>query len=220
MKKTSPVYVIGFMIVISAICGTAVSFVHFSMQKTLEANERLSRNRTIAKAFGISVSKQTADGYDTAIAGAIERTSFSGDNRTWELFTRKAAPHDIGFIFTGIAFWDRVSGILVLSNDFSTIRSLEIIEQKETPGLGARIEEEGFKQQFQGYPLNWDESKQITFGKPDATDGSHRVDAITGATQTSMALERIINSELAAFKTAYDSREMADSSSATGRRFN
>ena len=217
MKKTSPVYVIGFMIVVSAVCGTAVSFVHFSMQKTLDANARLSRDRTIARAFGIAVKKQTADAYDTAIANTLERSEYAGDNRQWETFIRRSAPNDIGFIFSGIAFWDRVSGIMVLSDDFSTIRSLEIIEQKETPGLGARIEEEGFKRQFRDYPLNWDGPKHVTFGKPAGADGSHRVDAITGATQTSMALERIINGELTAFRSAYTAANATDITSGTGR---
>lgn len=217
MKKTSPAYVIGFMIVICTLCGTAISIVQFSMQKTLDANARLVRNRTIARAFDVTVARQTAEAYDAALDSALTRSSLPGKGRVWETFTRKDTSGDIGVIFTGMAFWDNVSGIIVLSADFSTIRSLEIIEQKETPGLGARIEEETFKQQFRDFPVDWSAKQRITFGKESGPDGTKRIDAITGATQTSMALERIINSELAAFKAANDAGTAATTQSSGGR---
>ncbi|MBN1576366.1 MAG: FMN-binding protein [Chitinispirillaceae bacterium] len=220
MKKTSPVYVIGFMVVICALCGAAISFVQFSMKPTLDANARLVRNRTIARAFGITVPQQTAGAYDSALALRIDTTTVADGGRRWQLFTRKEAPHDIGFIFNGMAFWDMISGIIVLSKDLATIRSLEIIEQKETPGLGARIEEPQFKKLFEGFPVDWSQpaDKRVVFGEPAGPDGTHRIDAITGATQTSMALERILNSELAAFRRIYDHHDREAAPQPTGRK--
>ena len=209
MKKTSPVYVIGFMIAVCTVCGAAISIVQFSMQETLEANARLARNRTIARAFDIPVRRETAAAYDTALGAGVEKADLPGDGRTWEIFTGRKPPYDIGFIFHGMAFWDNLSGILVLSRDFSAIRSLEIIEQKETPGLGARIEEDAFKRQFREFPIDWSGPKHITFGKSSGPGGTRRIDAITGASQTSMALERILNSELTAFRSAYDKAKMS-----------
>lgn len=204
MNKKSPLYVIGFIVVVSGLCGIAVSFVHFSMRDTLESNARLTRNRTIVASFGLSAARTDAKGYDEALRRNVSMDTIPGTTRQWEVFTSRKPPHDVGFIFRGMGFWDMIYGIIVLSPDLSTIRSLEVIEQKETPGLGARIEEEAFRQQFMGYSLNWtDESDGIiTFGETTA-GGSSRIDAITGATQTSMALRRILNSELAAFKKIY-----------------
>ena len=207
MKKNSPVYVLGFMIAVCTVCGIAISSVQFTMKKTLDANARLTRNRTIAAAFSLETAQRTAVAYDSLLAADIKRDTILGSGRSWELFTRREAPHDVGFIFTGMGFWDMITGIIVLSKDLSAISSFEVIDQKETPGLGARIEEAVFKKQFIGYPIIWNlpEEQRITFGDP-VGNKTVRLNAITGATQTSMALERILNSELAAFKTAYDKR--------------
>ncbi|MBN1308270.1 MAG: FMN-binding protein [Chitinispirillaceae bacterium] len=218
MKKTSPAYVVGFMIVVCALCGAAVSLVQYSMKPVLDANARLARNRTIARAFGLVVARQTAGAYDSALAEHVVATTISGNNRQWHLFTRREAPHDIGFIFSGTAFWDMVSGIIVLSHDLGVIRSLEIIEQKETPGLGARIEEPRFKEQFKAYPVDWAQpaGRRIVFGEAGVRSG-HRIDAITGATQTSSALQRILNSEIDAFRPIYERYRQADTVHSAGR---
>jgi len=209
MNKKSPLYVIGFIVVVSGLCGIAVSFVHFSMRDTLESNARLTRNRTIVVAFGLSAARTDAKGYDEALRRNVSMDTIPGTTRQWEVFTSRKPPHDVGFIFRGMGFWDMIYGIIVLSPDLSTIRSIDIIEQKETPGLGARIEEEAFSQQFMGYPLNWTNGSDdiITFGETTA-NGSGRINAITGATQTSMALQRILNSELAAFRKAYEKQRI------------
>jgi Na+-transporting NADH:ubiquinone oxidoreductase subunit C len=199
MKKNSPLYVVGFMIVLCAVCGAAIATVQFMMKPLLDANDRLVRNRTIARVYGITVTQQTAAAYDSALSAAIAETTVTANGQTWELFTGKNPPHEPGFVFGGLAFWDYVSGIVVLSHDLSHIRAIDFIDQKETPGLGARIEEKAFKDQFRDYPVAWDrpQNERIKFGE---NRNGKRLDAITGASQTSIALERILNDNLAAFK--------------------
>ena len=63
-----------------------------------------------------------------------------------------------------------------LVNDRLT--GMETVSHSETPGLGARIEEPGFRRQWQGLPLN--QPVAIT------ADGG-TIDAISGASTTSMA---------------------------------
>jgi Na+-transporting NADH:ubiquinone oxidoreductase subunit C len=217
MNKNSPVYVLGFMVVVCTVCGIAVSSVQFTMQKTLDSNAQLARNRTIASAFALTVNRQTAEAYDSVLALNIQRETITQDGRQWEIFVTLKKPSDIGFIFSGMGFWDMITGIIVLSADLSTIRSFEIIEQKETPGLGARIEEDAFKKQFVQYPVNWDTRapKHIAFGDP-VVNKDKRIDAITGATQTSMALERILNDELTSFKAVYE-KQLAAKNETAGR---
>lgn len=53
-------------------------------------------------------------------------------------------------MFTG--FKTFIGAMLALDQDFS-IRGLEIMEHEEDPGLGAEIEQEYFKNQFKGKPL-------------------------------------------------------------------
>ena len=70
-----------------------------------------------------------------------------------------------------------------------SIRGMEILEQEETPGLGARIEEKSFREQFKGKQIE----KKIIVQIKGAATGPNDVSAITGATITSKTLEKIIN---------------------------
>lgn len=55
---------------------------------------------------------------------------------------------------------------------------LEVVSHSETPGLGARIEEPGFRRQWQGLPIDSD---------VELTANGGEIDAISGATFTSRA---------------------------------
>jgi len=108
-----------------------------------------------------------------------------------------------------MGFWDVIEGVMVLTPDLSRIRNIRFLDQKETPGLGARIEEEWFVGQFEGYPIRWDApvGQRIVMGERSPRE-EKRVDAITGATQTSMALERMLNVELESFRQLYEAHNL------------
>ncbi len=67
------------------------------------------------------------------------------------------------------------------------LQGIVFTEQNETPGLGGRIMEEWFREQFRGLELV--QGEQVKYGE----GGSQKIDAISGATQTSNAILRIIN---------------------------
>ena len=80
----------------------------------------------------------------------------------------------------------------LIHTDLETIKRLKILENTETPGLGGRITESWFQDQFRGKKLI-PELKIVPYRR---AEGPNEVDAITGATQTSSAFERIINSNI------------------------
>ncbi len=87
-----------------------------------------------------------------------------------------------------------ISLLVRLSPDLETIRGIAIVENVETPGLGARIEEDWFRWQFAG--LNT--TKKITYVKnrsPDPAMG--QIEAISGATISTKAVLSGLNSRLA-----------------------
>jgi Na+-transporting NADH:ubiquinone oxidoreductase subunit C len=69
-------------------------------------------------------------------------------------------------------------------------------EHSETPGLGGRITEPFFRNQFQGRPLNSVEGRYFDFRPPGTAKDPNEVDAITGATETSHRLEQFLNKNL------------------------
>lgn len=200
MKKTSSAYVLFFMVILCIAFGAAVSTVHYSTRNLLRKNETLHRNRVICNAFMLDTGDKSAAAYQQAIGQYIVDDEITVDNRTIEVF--KSETHNaVGFVFSGTGFWDVIRGIVVLSEDFSTILNIQILDQKETPGLGARIEEQWFTDQFKGLKIGWDNpvDERIIIGELLDKNIENGVDAITGATQTSMALMKILNEELEFF---------------------
>ena len=93
------------------------------------------------------------------------------------------------FKLTGPAFWGPVSVMVGVTLPDYKISGFEILEQGETPGLGARIEEVQFRKQFLSKSLELPIMMKVKGEKP----GENDVAAITGATITSKSLEKIIN---------------------------
>lgn len=101
----------------------------------------------------------------------------------------------LGYCFpiSGGGLWGTIDALLAVTPDFSQVINLEIVTQNETPGLGGRITEEWFKNQFIGKVLFLDG----TLGKYQmVAEGekleSNQVNQITGATASSKAVVDMI----------------------------
>lgn len=94
--------------------------------------------------------------------------------------------------FEGQGFWAPIRGVIGIAADRQTITGIAFYEQGETPGLGAEITRPVFRRQFQGKILAG-EGKPISMRRPGTELDKNEVYAVTGATQTSIRLEDIIN---------------------------
>ena len=92
-------------------------------------------------------------------------------------------------------FWSPIKVIVALDEDLETIIGFKVVEQAETPGLGGRILEPWFQEQFIGKQVK--PALHLVINRRG--DSPNEVDAITGATETSKALDRIINSGMSRF---------------------
>jgi len=199
MNKKSAAYIIGFMIVICMVFGAGVSVVYNATRDMLEKNKKFHRNRIICQAFLLRVSDDSAKAYAEAISKHIEIKSITDGNRIRNVYRRIDPENpEIGFDFGGMGFWDRIDGIIVFTQNLEKIINIQFFDHKETPGLGARIEEKWFTDQFKGVRIAWnkDVPDRVIIGRATGAKADNRVDAITGATQTSMALKRFLNAEL------------------------
>ncbi|NLE70363.1 MAG: FMN-binding protein, partial [Clostridiales bacterium] len=92
--------------------------------------------------------------------------------------------------FEGSGLWGSLRGYLCITADLTETRGLVFTYQNETPGLGGRVDETWFKEQFRGLPVS--EGTELAYGShPD-----YKIDAVTGATQTSSAVMRTVNKAL------------------------
>lgn len=100
------------------------------------------------------------------------------------------------FTFEGRGLWGMIEGAIALRNDLETIENLRIISQEETPGLGGRIAEEGFLNQFKQKKV----SPKLFLALRQKATRANEVDSITGASMTSKALIDMINESVINFK--------------------
>jgi Na+-transporting NADH:ubiquinone oxidoreductase subunit C len=97
----------------------------------------------------------------------------------------------ISFEFAGSGVWGPISGVITLERDIETIKSVRVLQQEETPGLGGVVAEAGYLSQYRGVKM----TPQLAFRTTAAVPAQpNEVDAITGATRTSDAFLSILNS--------------------------
>ena len=97
------------------------------------------------------------------------------------------APEGWVFYGKGPGLWGEIDAVIGYDITGTMITGIEFTKQNETPGLGARIAETWFKEQFRG------KSGPFTMMAEGTSTQSNQFDAITGATRTSSAVMQIIN---------------------------
>ncbi len=119
------------------------------------------------------------------------------DASSGEAYTLKEGGKIIAYAvpISGRGFWAPIKGVIGIKADGRTITGIAFYEQNETPGLGAEITREPFRNQFRGKEIS-DSGEPINIRGPGATLGKSDVHAVTGATQTSSRVEKIINTAL------------------------
>lgn len=103
----------------------------------------------------------------------------------------------------GKGLWGPIWGYISLKPDMNTVYGTIFDHQGETPGLGAEISTEWFQKPFQGKTIFKDSTEFVSVkvlkgGAPD--NDPHAVDAISGGTITSKALEAMLDSCLVQYK--------------------
>lgn len=109
---------------------------------------------------------------------------------------------NVSYEYTGGGLWGPISGVITLKSDFETIVSVSVLNQQETPGLGGIIAEAKYLANFVGIKM----IPTLEINKDSSPNLPNEVDAITGATGTSNAFERIMNDNYTLYKAAWDSR--------------
>lgn len=119
-------------------------------------------------------------------------------------------PVGIAFRAIGSGFQGKVSIMVGVTPDFSSLTGIKVLEQIETPGLGTKIVEDPsnkedalwFSKQFIGRNI----TKDITYVKNAKPSADNEIQAISGATISSSAVVRILNEEIKIAKQIYQNR--------------
>ncbi len=103
----------------------------------------------------------------------------------------------------GAGLWGPIWGYIAVNDDGNTIYGANFSHEGETPGLGARIAEQPFQDEFKEKHLFVDgEFKSVAVLKKGqkATNGAEQIDALTGATITSRGVSDMMADCLAPYE--------------------
>ncbi|MEE4115969.1 MAG: NADH:ubiquinone reductase (Na(+)-transporting) subunit C [Marinilabiliaceae bacterium] len=216
MKNFSNTYIFIFATIMVAIVALVLSTAAMLLQPRQEKNAEIEKKRNILASVGIEASGIDAETlYDKYITSAyvinnkaekVEGVAFDIDVKKEQrkpigeqLFPIYVATLDNGsrsFIMPleGKGLWGPIWGYMALNEDLRTIYGVTFDHKSETPGLGAEINTSGFEDMFKNKTLfEGDEFKGILVQKGGANPNDNSaVDAISGGTITSKALEAMI----------------------------
>lgn len=182
------IYPVAFMLLVTVVFISVITVIYTFTKDTIKLNERLRLKQAVLYAAGVRLPDDPVEiekAFDARVEEVIDDT---GRVRYYAI--REDGTADIVsyvVIQTGAGLWGDITAGVGFDRDLELFRGLEIIDQNETPGLGGRIDEAWFKQQFIGKrpPLS-----PVPEGDP-ASDNQFQ--AITGASYSTEAIESIVN---------------------------
>ena len=184
-----------FMIIITVLCISLVSFVHLSTKELVSLNEFLFLRKAVLYAANIPLPESAQEISNIFEERVQEKTNSSG-TIYFQVHSPQGEDETIYVLFqNGAGLWGEITAVIGYKNDLNTVTGIDFVKQNETPGLGARITESWFKEQFRG--------KKGPFRMvPEGTaTGINQIDAITGASRTSQAVLKMMNTSLENLRT-------------------
>lgn len=123
----------------------------------------------------------------------IEEVDYQGQTLSFYINESNGNVSFMYGVFSLGGLWGPVRGVITLESDFQTIVNITVLEEQETPGLGGKVKNREFLDQFVGLVLLPELDRPVEVNKDAAENKSNEVDEISGATGTSNAFERLLN---------------------------
>ena len=163
--------------IIGIISGALLSGINGWAAPKIEANRKAETERAIF------VVQSEATQYEKVDA----------DFELYEVFDDNQNSLGFALPYEGNGFQGNIRLIVGVNKELTNILGLEVLEQVETPGLGTKIVEKPFTDQF----INILVQPQIDWVKGAEPSNPNEIQAITGATISSKAIVNIINAGIA-----------------------
>jgi Na+-transporting NADH:ubiquinone oxidoreductase subunit C len=96
----------------------------------------------------------------------------------------------------GYGLWGTLYGYISIEDDFNTVSGIEFYDHKETPGLGAEVDNPKWKAQWKEKKIYKDNKVNLAVikGKVEAGDSesTYKIDGLSGATITSRGVTNMV----------------------------
>jgi Na+-transporting NADH:ubiquinone oxidoreductase subunit C len=238
MKNYSNTYIFMFSTIMVLIVAVLLSFVAEQLRPIQEKNIAVEKKLDILKSVGEATGVGEVREKDTYVEGEFNKfitrsyvidingveqegvDAFGIDlkvelakdpsERDLPIFVYTSSDSTEKFILPvrGTGLWGPIWGYISFQEDLNSVYGAIFAHEKETPGLGAEIDQSWFSDQFIDKKI-FDErgdfiSIRVAKGGADPND-EHAVDAISGGTITSVALQEMIENCLANYEVYFKS---------------
>ena len=193
-------------VAVALVCSTAVTTAVQYLRPVQAAYSNLARTTAIVRtAYGpITTEAQIVEDFlalqivyfDTTTRTLVSGAAGVPSDHILPVYLRRE-PDTLVFVFpvTAKGMWSDIDCYIALDANANTIVRLEIFEHGETPGIGDKIEEPQWLSRFTGKNIyDVDGLARLYVGKDATVAAQHRVDAISGATISSVAIGAALQS--------------------------
>lgn len=222
MNTNSNTYTVIYATVLVVVVAAVLAFVSYTLAPAQESNRQNEVRTQLLASVGIQDVKNVKEAYDKYFTESylvnsqgekVEGDAFAvamnlkgqndkiragkSENATLPVFVCTFDDGSKAQVFAayGAGLWGPIWGyISVEAADMNTVKGAVFDHKGETPGLGAEIAQPWFQENFKGKKIfegdQFTSIKVVKGGAP--ADDPHGVDAITGGTITSRALENTL----------------------------
>lgn len=188
--KKKVVYPIVFMVLVTSIFTLVLAVINNLTYDTIQEQSRIKTYSKLLYSLDIEYEDS-----DESIVNAYNNyiTEKNIENYTYYVAEKDGEVLGYAFEVRGNGLWGQIRSYVAFDKSFEELKGVDFISHSETPGLGGRIDERWFVDQFQGIEVSESEDGEYLVFKP-AVGGN--IDSITGATQTSKSVRTMFNENI------------------------
>ena len=221
-KTNTNAYTFIFAIVMVVVVGSVLAFAATSLQPTQYENMRQEKMQNILATVGVETDRAGAEelferyiteelvlNSEGEVKGGVE--AFNVDlakeikrepmEQNFPLYIAEVEGEKYYIVpLRGSGLWNAIFGYIALKDDINTIKGAVFDHLGETPGLGAEITQEWFRERFDDEKIYDDSGNfigvSVVKGNSSTSKEDNKVDAISGATITGDGVSDMISERL------------------------
>ena len=205
LNTNSNVYTFVYMTIVVIIVAVLLALANQALKPRQDANILLDKQKQILGALKIDYTN--GDPADIYMA-LVNDTLVYGDMEVYVANLNGAVKYILPL--SGKGLWGGIGGYLALDEDKNTIYGVNFNHESETPGLGAKVVEMPFREQFEGKHIRNAEGQVVAVAvlkKGNMAEGQEQVDAISGATITSSGVSTMLQTNLEEYQEFLNQKE-------------
>lgn len=189
------------VILFSLVFSISLAAVHIKLSPVIEKNKT---KETMEKIPGLVTGEEnSANTNKTSPEFTIKERTIKTDKQgisksymVYDAFDNSGKVEGHVIKASGQGYNGKIELLLGLDPEGNKITGLYILDQKETPGLGAKVVEDAWRDQFIG--KSTDKPLVVVKGKPVSNND---IDAVSGATISSRSVTNIVNAAVSDVKS-------------------